>query len=170
MLAEFRGPLEQFGAWFYRCLHWETGAVGQALYLEAEATGIRATGIGCFFDDATHLAFGLAGDRFQVLYHFTMGGAVDDPRLQTSPPYAGTPPGTARKLARPVLLSVGYSNLPLVPRDGARVARGPRRSRATSTRAIASKVDREERPDVNSIYMAAVELLTGGGGWAMTVA
>ncbi len=89
MLAEFRGPLEQFGAWFYRCLHWETGVVGQALYLEAEATGIRATGIGCFFDDATHLAFGLAGDRFQVLYHFTMGGAVDDPRLQTSPPYAG---------------------------------------------------------------------------------
>ncbi len=41
-----------------------------------------------FFDDSTHLAFGLASDRFQVLYHFTMGGAVDDPRLQTAPPYA----------------------------------------------------------------------------------
>ncbi len=88
MLAEFRGPLEQLGPWFYRRLHWETGVVGQVLYLEAEASGIRATGIGCFFDDATHLAFGLAGDRFQVLYHFTMGGAVDDPRLQTAPPYA----------------------------------------------------------------------------------
>ena len=87
MLAEFRGPLEQFGPWFYRCLHWESGVVGQLLYLEAEASGIRATGIGCFFDDATHLAFKLAGDRFQVLYHFTMGGSVDDPRLQTSPPY-----------------------------------------------------------------------------------
>jgi hypothetical protein len=58
------------------------------LYLEAEASGIRATGIGCFFDDATHELFGLAGDRYQVLYHFTMGGAVDDPRLQTIPPYA----------------------------------------------------------------------------------
>jgi len=88
MLAEFRAPLEQLGPWFYRCLHWESGVVGQLLYLEAEASGIRATGIGCFFDDATHLAFGLAGDRFQVLYHFTMGGAVDDPRLQTAPPYA----------------------------------------------------------------------------------
>jgi SagB-type dehydrogenase family enzyme len=88
MLAEFRAPLEQLGPWFYRRLHWETGVIGQVLYLEAEASGIRATGIGCFFDDATHLAFGLAGDRFQVLYHFTMGGAVDDPRLQTAPPYA----------------------------------------------------------------------------------
>src|SRR5713226_4968884 len=88
MLAEFRAPLEQLGPWFYRRLHWETGVVGQLLYLEAEASGIRATGIGCFFDDATHLAFGLAGDHFQVLYHFTMGGAVDDPRLQTAPPYA----------------------------------------------------------------------------------
>ena len=88
MLAEFRGPLEQLGPWFYRCLHWETGVVGQVLYLEAEASGIRATGIGCFFDDATHHLFGLSGDGFQVLYHFTMGGAVDDPRLQTAPPYA----------------------------------------------------------------------------------
>jgi SagB-type dehydrogenase family enzyme len=87
MLADYRAALETFGAWFYRRLHWEAGLVGQMLYLEAEATGIRATGIGCFFDDATHRAFGLAGDRFQVLYHFTMGGALDDPRLQTDPPY-----------------------------------------------------------------------------------
>ena len=88
MLAEFRAPLEQLGPWFYRRLHWETGIIGQVLYLEAEASGIRATGIGCFFDDDTHQVFGLAGDRYQVLYHFTMGGAVDDPRLQTIPPYA----------------------------------------------------------------------------------
>ena len=36
--------------------------VGQQLYLEAEASGIRATGIGCFFDDLTHRTFGLTGD------------------------------------------------------------------------------------------------------------
>jgi len=87
MLAEYREPLEAFGPWFYRRLYWETGVVGQVLYLEAEASGIRGTGIGCFFDDLTHRAFGLEGDRFQVLYHFTMGGAVEDPRLQTHPPY-----------------------------------------------------------------------------------
>jgi len=87
MLADFRAPLEALGPWFYRRLHWEAGLVGQVLYLEAEASGIRATGIGCFFDDPTHELLGLEGDDFVDLYHFTMGGSVDDPRLQTEPPY-----------------------------------------------------------------------------------
>jgi|tagenome__1003787_1003787.scaffolds.fasta_scaffold20966631_2 SagB-type dehydrogenase family enzyme len=87
MLAEYRAPLEAFGSWFYRRLHWEAGVVGQQLYLEAEASGIRATGIGCFFDDLTHRTFGIEDDRFQVLYHFTMGGPVEDGRIQTGRPY-----------------------------------------------------------------------------------
>lgn len=87
MLAEYRASLEAFGPWHYRRLYWETGVIGQILYLEAEANGLRGTGIGCFFDDLTHQVFGLTGDRFQVLYHFTMGAPVDDPRLQTHPPY-----------------------------------------------------------------------------------
>ena len=87
MLAEYRGPLEALGPWFYRRLYWETGVIGQVLYLEAEASGIRGTGIGCFFDDLTHRVFGLTGDRFQALYHFTMGGPIDDPRLQSHPAY-----------------------------------------------------------------------------------
>src|SRR5207302_10205632 len=109
MLAEFRAPLERFGPWFYRRLHWETGVVGQLLYLEAEASGIRATGIGCFFDDATHLAFRLAGDQFQVLYHFTLGGAVEDPRLQTSPPYDDRSTGG---WSRGCSLGIALSTLP----------------------------------------------------------
>ena len=87
MLADYRVPIETFGPWFYRRLHWEAGVVGQQLYLEAEASGIRATGIGCFFDDLTHRTFDIKDDRFQVLYHFTMGGALDDARIQTAPPY-----------------------------------------------------------------------------------
>jgi SagB-type dehydrogenase family enzyme len=87
MLAEYRTSLEVFGPWHYRRLYWETGVIGQVLYLAAEASGIRGTGIGCFFDDLTHQVFGLTGDRFQVLYHFTMGAPVDDPRLRTHPPY-----------------------------------------------------------------------------------
>jgi SagB-type dehydrogenase family enzyme len=87
MLADYRAPIETFGPWFYRRLHWEAGAVGQQLYLEAEAAGIRATGIGCFFDDLTHRTFGIRDDRFQVLYHLTMGGALGDTRIQTAPPY-----------------------------------------------------------------------------------
>lgn len=87
MLTDFRGPMEAWGPWFYRRLFWETGVLGQQLYLEAEASGIRGTGIGCFFDDMTHRTFELADGRFQVLYHFTMGGPVEDARLQTLPPY-----------------------------------------------------------------------------------
>ncbi len=34
---------------------------------------------------------------------------------------------------------------------------------------VAVKVDREERPDVDAVYMEAVQLLTGAGGWPMTV-
>jgi hypothetical protein len=71
----------------YRRLFWETGAIGQVLYLEAEAAGIRATGIGCFFDDPVHSLLGLTGRRFQSLYHFTVGGPVEDGRLTTLPAY-----------------------------------------------------------------------------------
>jgi SagB-type dehydrogenase family enzyme len=88
MIAEFEPRLRQHGPWFYKRLHWEAGAIGQVLYLEAEAAGVRATGIGCFFDDALHDIVGLAGRQFQDLYHFTVGGAIDDPRLKTLPAYA----------------------------------------------------------------------------------
>ena len=87
MIAEFEPRLREQGAWFYRRLFWETGVIGQVLYLEAEAAGIRATGIGCYFDDPVHAMFGFEDLRFQSLYHFTMGGPVEDTRLKTSGPY-----------------------------------------------------------------------------------
>jgi len=87
MIARFEAPLREYGPWFYRRLFWEAGLVGQELYLEAEAAGLRATGIGCYFDDPVHRTFGLRGHAFQSLYHFTVGGPVDDPRLTNLPPY-----------------------------------------------------------------------------------
>jgi hypothetical protein len=87
MLAEFDPVLQVSGAWHYPRLHWEAGAVGQVLYLEAEAAGIRSTGIGCFFDEPTQELFGLASGSFRTLYHFTVGGPVEDARLTTWPPY-----------------------------------------------------------------------------------
>jgi hypothetical protein len=87
MIAEFEFSLRRYGPWFYRRLFWETGLIGQVLYLEAEATGVRATGIGCFFDDPVHQVLGFDDATFQSLYHFTTGGHVDDPRLTTLPPY-----------------------------------------------------------------------------------
>jgi len=71
----------------YRSLFWETGMIGQVLYLEAEAHGLRGTGIGCFFDDAVHEILGFSDNHYQSLYHFTVGKPLEDPRLTTFPPY-----------------------------------------------------------------------------------
>ncbi len=91
MLARFAESLKRYGPWFYRSLFWETGMIGQVLYLEAEAHNARGTGIGCFFDDAAHELLGIDDQSYQSLYHFTIGIAIDDPRLSTLPPYAQEP-------------------------------------------------------------------------------
>ena len=87
MIADFGDSIRAVGAWWYRRLFWESGLLGHVLYLEAEAAGLRGTGIGCFFDDAFHDVLGLGDDHWQSLYHFTVGGPIDDPRLMTLPPY-----------------------------------------------------------------------------------
>jgi SagB-type dehydrogenase family enzyme len=87
MIADYMGSLASRGAAFYRNLFWEAGLVGQVLYLEAEEAGVRATGIGCYFDDPVHDVFGITSRDWQSLYHFTVGGPVDDARLTTLPAY-----------------------------------------------------------------------------------
>jgi SagB-type dehydrogenase family enzyme len=87
MIADFDASLGAHGPSFYRNLFWESGVVGQVLYLEAEAAGARSTGIGCFYDDPVHDVLGLQGHAFQSLYHFTVGMPVEDRRLTTEPGY-----------------------------------------------------------------------------------
>jgi SagB-type dehydrogenase family enzyme len=86
MLAKFKDIIEA-EPYRYRHLFWETGMIGQVLYLEAEAHGVRGTGIGCFFDDAVHEIMGFNDNHYQSFYHFTVGKPVEDPRLTTYPPY-----------------------------------------------------------------------------------
>jgi nitroreductase len=87
MLARFEATLNEHGDWAYRRLFWECGLIGQVLYLEAEAAGVRGTGIGCFYDDAVHDTLGLTGHAWQSLYHFCVGQPVEDTRLETAPGY-----------------------------------------------------------------------------------
>lgn len=87
MIARFEASLREHGPWFYRRLFWETGLIGQVLYLEAEAAGGRSTGIGCFYDEPVHELLGLVGHAWQSLYHFSMGVPVDDARLTTERGY-----------------------------------------------------------------------------------
>ena len=67
MVVGYDEPLQRFGPWFYQRLLWECSVVGQVLYLEAEAAGLRGTGIGCYFDDAVHDLLDLEGQHRQVL-------------------------------------------------------------------------------------------------------
>jgi SagB-type dehydrogenase family enzyme len=87
MLARFEPSLAEHGDWMYRRLFWECGVIGQVLYLEAEAAGVRGTGIGCFYDDPVHDTLGLTGHTWQSLYHFCVGAPIEDTRLETSPGY-----------------------------------------------------------------------------------
>jgi len=86
MLARFDSVLRK-APYLYPRLFWETGLVGQVLYLEAEAQDLRATGIGCFLDDEMHSLLGIRDTEWQSLYHFTVGKPVDDTRIETKPPY-----------------------------------------------------------------------------------
>ncbi|WGJ13163.1 SagB/ThcOx family dehydrogenase [Methylocapsa sp. D3K7] len=88
MLAEFEAIVKQ-NSWRYRQLHWEAGLLGHVLYLEAEAAGLRGTGIGCYFDDVLHELLGIKNERFQSFYHFTVGYPLKDERITTLPAYPG---------------------------------------------------------------------------------
>jgi SagB-type dehydrogenase family enzyme len=87
LLAEWDTDLDA-APWRYRWRHWEAGAMGQVLYLNAEAAGLRGTGIGCYFDAAVHQLLGLSDRRLQSFYHFTVGRPLLDARIQSLPPYA----------------------------------------------------------------------------------
>ena len=57
MVAHFEPTLREKNVWMYPRLFWESGVLGQVLYLEAHAVGISSTGIGCYFDDAGMIFF-----------------------------------------------------------------------------------------------------------------
>jgi SagB-type dehydrogenase family enzyme len=82
MIGDFESATRLYGDRGYRYVHFEAGAIGQRMYLAAEALGLRATGIGAFFDDEVHKYLGLAVGRGQVVYHFAVGHPVHDPRLE----------------------------------------------------------------------------------------
>jgi uncharacterized protein len=70
---------------------------------------------------------------------------------------------------RPVLLSVGYSACHWCHVMAHESFEDPDTAAVMNDRFVNVKVDREERPDVDAIYMEVVTALTGHGGWPMTV-
>jgi uncharacterized protein YyaL (SSP411 family) len=77
--------------------------------------------------------------------------------------------GRARAEERPILLSIGYSACHWCHVMAHESFEDPETAALMNERFVNIKVDREERPDVDGIYMDAVVALSGQGGWPMTV-
>ncbi|WP_018541805.1 MULTISPECIES: thioredoxin domain-containing protein [unclassified Streptomyces] len=75
----------------------------------------------------------------------------------------------ARRRGVPVLLSVGYSSCHWCHVMAHESFEDPQLAALLNEHFVAVKVDREERPDVDAVYMEAVQAATGQGGWPMTV-
>jgi SagB-type dehydrogenase family enzyme len=82
MIGDFENAASRYGDRGYRYVHFEAGAIGQRMYLAAEALGLGATGIGAFFDEEVNRYLSLAPEIGQVVYHFAIGYPVTDPRLE----------------------------------------------------------------------------------------
>ena len=75
----------------------------------------------------------------------------------------------ARATDRPILLSVGYSSCHWCHVMAHESFDDDETAALMNELFVNVKVDREERPDVDAVYMAAVQAMTGRGGWPMTV-
>ena len=75
----------------------------------------------------------------------------------------------ARATDRPILLSVGYAACHWCHVMAHESFEDPATAAIMNRHFVNVKVDREERPDVDGIYMQAVQAMTGRGGWPMTV-
>jgi SagB-type dehydrogenase family enzyme len=81
MIGDLEAATRRHGDRGYRYVHFEAGAIGQRLYIAAEALGFQSTGMGAFYDDLVNRYLKLAPEAGQVVYHFACGYAVDDNRL-----------------------------------------------------------------------------------------
>jgi uncharacterized protein YyaL (SSP411 family) len=76
---------------------------------------------------------------------------------------------TARREDKPIFLSIGYSTCHWCHVMERESFENERIAELLNREFVAIKVDREERPDVDRIYMTFVQATTGGGGWPMSV-
>ncbi|MCK6547922.1 thioredoxin domain-containing protein [Myxococcota bacterium] len=133
-----------------------------------------------------HTAFETRGPDYVPRTHHVIDGGrpkfVNRLILETSPyllQHAHNPVGwypwgseafaAAESLGRPILLSVGYSTCHWCHVMEVESFEDLEIATYINEHFIPVKVDREERPDVDDVYMSAVQLMSGDGGWPMTV-
>ena len=104
-----------------------------------------------------------------------LGGATSPYLLQHAAnpvdwwPWCDEAFAAARERGVPVLLSVGYSACHWCHVMAHESFEDEQTAALMNEHLVSIKVDREERPDVDSVYMAATQAMTGQGGWPMTV-
>jgi len=76
---------------------------------------------------------------------------------------------TAKELDRPLFISIGYSSCHWCHVMGHESFSDPATAEVMNRHFVSVKVDREERPDIDAVYMEAVQAATGRGGWPMSV-
>ena len=84
-------------------------------------------------------------------------------------PWGGDALARAKLLDRPIFLSIGYAACHWCHVMERESFEDEATARLLNDHFVAIKVDREERPDLDSIYMSAVQAMTGSGGWPMSV-
>jgi len=84
-------------------------------------------------------------------------------------PWEETAFAAAKRLNRPIFLSIGYSSCHWCHVMAKESFEDDETARLLNENFISIKVDREERPDVDALYMAVCQMLSGSGGWPLTV-
>src|SRR5688572_9129251 len=84
-------------------------------------------------------------------------------------PWGGDALARAKLLDRPIFLSIGYAACHWCHVMERESFESEATAQLLNEHFVSIKVDREERPDLDAIYMAAVQAMTGGGGWPMSV-
>ena len=75
----------------------------------------------------------------------------------------------ARREDKPIFLSIGYSTCHWCHVMEAESYSDPEVGRVLNDAFVAIKVDREERPDIDQVYMQAAQMMTGSGGWPLNI-
>ncbi|NIQ38470.1 MAG: DUF255 domain-containing protein [Proteobacteria bacterium] len=75
----------------------------------------------------------------------------------------------AQKEKKPIFLSIGYSTCHWCHVMAHESFEDPEVARLMNDAFVSIKVDREERPDIDSIYMTVCQMMTGSGGWPLTI-
>src|ERR1700686_3707731 len=84
-------------------------------------------------------------------------------------PWGPTPVERAHAEQKPLLVSIGYSSCHWCHVMERESFEDPRTAELMNESFVCVKVDREERPDVDALYMEAVQGMTGQGGWPLNV-